>query len=495
MLENREPCRILEDGLGHLRILVVGDLILDQTFMGTVERISPEAPIPVVKIESMTNGLGGACNVTHNLSRLGCKTMVAGVTGADHDARLLKTMLEEKGIETGFLVELERPTTKKIRVVSARQQMLRMDFEKTTPISSCEEKQVMLKIEAALAEGVDAVVLSDYGKGVCTSGLCRGVIGLCRARELPVIVDPKGTDWSRYAGCTLVTPNMKELGQAAHRIVPNEDRAVEQAARELRERFCLEDILVTRSDLGISLLSAGGVLVERAQAREVYDVSGAGDTIVAVMAAFISAGATLEDAARTANRAAGFVVAKAGTYAIGKEELLREMREAGPSATLGKIKTLEEAASIVTGWKAEGKKVVFTNGCFDILHAGHLYCLERAKDLGDRLVVGLNSDTSIRLLKGAGRPVNRQDFRTMLLAALSPVDLVVVFEEETPLDVIKALRPDYIVKGGDYKLEEIVGAREIASWGGEVVIIQRIAGLSSTGILQSTRPQVEKPSA
>lgn len=482
---NRSPYEMLEAGLGHIRILVVGDLILDQTVTGSVGRISPEAPIPVVKVESRSNGLGGAGNVAHNLSRLGCRVTMAGVIGMDQDAHLLREMLEEKRIGSDLLVEVERISTKKVRVVSARQQMLRMDFEKTDPLAPCEEKAVFGKIEGEIEKGIDTVVISDYGKGVCTAGLCRSLITLCRDRRIPVVVDPKGSDWGRYSGCTLITPNLKELGEAAQRVVPNEDDEVEKAARELRERFGLENILVTRSDRGMSLVPCREVFHEPAQAREVFDVSGAGDTVVAVLAAFISVGASLEDAARTANRAAGFVVGKAGTYAIGKFELMQELKLGPSSPSFSKVVPLGDAVRTVAAWKAEDKRVVFTNGCFDILHAGHVYCLERARSLGDRLVVGLNSDSSVRLLKGPNRPINAENFRAMLLAALSPVDLVVIFEEETPLALISALEPDFLVKGGDYEPNEVIGAAETASWGGKVVIVPRFEGLSTTGILGS----------
>lgn len=477
--------KILDEGLPRVKVLVVGDLILDESYFGSVERISPEAPIPVVRIDSRSDGLGGSGNVANNLSRLGCGVAVAGTVGMDAESDRLRGMLEEAGIDTASIVDVERVTTRKVRVVSARQQILRMDFETTAPLCRPEEERIVAGIERQVAAGIDAVVLSDYGKGVCTPGLCRAVTGLCRSRNIPLIVDPKGADWDRYTGCTLVTPNLKELGEAAQRAVPNVDEEVEKSARELMGRFGLENILVTRSEQGMSLVFREGVSHEPARAREVFDVSGAGDTVVAVVAAFLSAGASLEDAAGAANLAAGFVVGKAGTYAIGKSELSRELMSDTFPFSISKVRSREETLRTVEGWKAEGKRIVFTNGCFDILHAGHLHCLESARKLGDRLVVGLNSDTSVRLLKGAGRPVNRQELRAALLAALAPVDLVVVFEEETPLSLIQALKPDCIVKGGDYEAEGVVGAGEIVSWGGKVVIIPTFEDLSTTKILGS----------
>lgn len=481
----RVPLEILEAGLSGFRVLVVGDLILDQTFSGSVKRISPEAPIPVVKVENGTYGLGGSGNVANNLSRLGCRVAVAGILGKDEDSCLLREMLSAEGVECGALVGTERPLTKKVRVVSARQQMLRMDFEKTDPIEPWEEKELVAQILDCLRQGIDAVILSDYGKGVCTAGLCRPLVSLCRNRKIPVIVDPKGTDWERYRGCTLVTPNLKELGEAVHRVIPNEDDEVEKAAKESMERFGLENILVTRSDKGMSLFAGKEAFHEKAQAREVFDVSGAGDTVVAVMAAFLSGGASLREAACAANRAAGFVVGKTGTYAIRRDELLQELRQGPLTAYLSKVLPLSQALSRVKSWKEDGKRVVFTNGCFDILHAGHVYCLEKAKSLGDRLVVALNTDASIRRLKGPERPVNSENFRAMLLAALSPVDLVVLFEEDTPLGLIQAIKPDFLVKGGDYRPEDVVGAEESVSWGGRVVTVPIFENLSTTRILKS----------
>lgn len=485
MSGRKNPLEILEEGLDGVRILVVGDLMLDQTLSGSVGRISPEAPIPVLKAETRKDGLGGAGNVANNLSRLGCRVALIGVIGKDPEASLLIGLLEREGIESRILVTKQRCTTRKMRVVSARQQMLRMDFETTDPVDDSTENELIRRIMTALDEGPDAVILSDYGKGVCTPRLCRTLLDGCRERKVPVLVDPKGADWERYRGCTLITPNLNELCLAARRTIPNEDRDVEQAARELMNCFELDRILVTRSDRGMSLFSGESALHEKTVAREVFDVSGAGDTVVAVVTAFLAAGASLEEAVRAANRAAGFVVGKAGTYAISRQDLLMELHQGARSASLSKVVPLDRARSLVEAWKSGGQRIVFTNGCFDILHAGHLFCLEKAKSLGDRLIVGLNSDASVRKLKGPGRPVNPESFRAMLLAALFPVDLVVLFEEETPLKLIEALKPDCLVKGGDYRPEEVVGSETVASWGGEVVIVPRIEGLSTTAILQS----------
>lgn len=476
------PRDILRAGLQNVKVLVVGDLILDRTYRGAVERISPEAPIPVVHVTSSSNGLGGAGNVANNLSRLGCGVVLAASLGRDPEGFMLKELLEEKGINAGCLLETARVTTTKTRVISARQQMLRLDFEETNALETKEEERFLAKVEEETEKGVGAVVLSDYGKGVCTPGICRKVIDLCREAGIPVIVDPKGPDWERYQGAWMVTPNLNELGQALGETVPNEDGAVEEAGLRLKNRWDLAHLLVTRSDKGMTLFSEEAVLHEPALAREVFDVSGAGDTVVAVTAAFVSAGAAVADSIRAANRAAGFVVGKAGTYAIGAEELLAELD--GTSRTASRIQNLEEAVEIVRRWKQEGRKVVFTNGCFDILHAGHVHCLERAKSFGDRLVVGLNSDESVRRLKGKNRPVMNQNDRARILGALECVDLVVIFDEDTPLELIRAVKPAVLVKGGDYRPEDVVGREVVEEYGGRVEIVSVMDGKSTTGILR-----------
>ena len=476
------PRDILRTGLQNVKVLVLGDLILDRTYKGAVERISPEAPIPVVHVTSSTNGLGGAGNVAHNLSRLGCSVVLAASVGKDPEGFMLKELLGKNGINAGCLFETAKVTTTKTRVISARQQMLRLDFEENDALEAKEEEALLARAEEEIEKGVGAVVISDYGKGVCTPGVCRKVTDLCKSAKIPVIVDPKGPDWERYRGAWMVTPNLNELGQALGETVPNEDGAVEAAGLRLKNRWGLAHLLVTRSDKGMTLFFEEGILHEPALAREVFDVSGAGDTVVAVTAAFVSAGAAVADSIRAANRAAGFVVGKAGTYAIGAEELLAELD--GTSRTSSKIQNLEEAAEIIRRWRREGRKVVFTNGCFDILHAGHVHCLERAKSFGDRLVVGLNSDDSVRRLKGKKRPVMNQSDRAAILSALECVDLVVAFDEDTPLELIRALKPAVLVKGGDYSPQDVVGRDMVEEWGGRVEIVPVLDGKSTTGILR-----------
>lgn len=478
---------LLRKGFGSSRILVVGDPILDQTYEGTTGRISPEAPIPVVRIRSSRFGLGGACNVAHNLARLGCPVELTAVVGDDEEGTRLANMVAEKGIGNGLISSAERFTTKKVRVVSARQQMLRLDFEYEGPLVPEEEKKLLNRITDPSLERFDAVVISDYGKGVCTCGVCQDVIRKCRDRGIPLMVDPKGAEWDKYKGAYMVTPNLKELGEAWGREIPNVDGNIELAARDLMNRFDIRGVLVTRSEKGLSLVLPDSAFHEPARALDVFDVTGAGDTVVAVLAAFISAGASLRDAAQMANLAAGFVVGKVGTYAIGRGELLDVIGGVQPPDFSVKIKGAGDAVLIVEEWKKRGMKVVFTNGCFDILHAGHVHCLEKAKEHGDRLVVGLNSDLSVKMNKGSGRPLNSQELRARVLSALAVVDMVVIFEEKTPFSLICALKPDVLAKGWDYREEDIVGAPEVASWNGKVVRVPLIDGLGTTTLLEKLK--------
>ncbi|MCX7828544.1 MAG: D-glycero-beta-D-manno-heptose 1-phosphate adenylyltransferase [Thermanaerothrix sp.] len=470
------------------RVFVIGDMMLDRVIRGEVERISPEAPVPVVRYRDEEFLLGGACNVAHNMARLGCLVTVLGLLGKDPHGDELLRILGEKGIGfAGF--RGARPTTTKTRVVASRHQLLRVDREEARWLSEAEEKGLLDALEGeVLREAPSVVVLSDYAKGVCSPGLCQKVISRFSSLGVPVLVDPKGSDWERYRGAFMVTPNLRELGMALGKALPNEDMAAEAAARELMERFDLKHVMVTRSEMGLSLFGGGITLHERSCAREVYDVTGAGDTVVAVFAALLGAGAEVSRGAHWANRAAGYVVGKEGTYAIGAAELLSLSHGAEDSKL---VESFEEAAAVVEKWRKSGETVVFTNGCFDILHLGHVRCLRAAKAMGDRLVVGLNSDDSVRRLKGSERPLNPQWMRGEVLASLEAVDLVVIFHQDTPLELIKALRPHVLVKGGDYREDQIVGAREVRSWGGRVEVVPLLEGVSTTGIIGKARGDVD----
>ncbi|EHM09310.1 D-heptose-1-phosphate adenylyltransferase [Thermanaerovibrio velox DSM 12556] len=466
------------------RVFVIGDMMLDRVIRGDVERVSPEAPVPVLRHRWEEAIPGGACNVAHNMARLGCQAVMFGLLGQDPQGDELLGLLDHKGIRFSG-VRCGRPTTTKTRVVAQRHQLLRVDREESRPLSPKEEADLLKAVEVEAAMGCPSVVvLSDYAKGVCSPGLCGKVISLFSSLGVPVLVDPKGIDWGRYRGASLITPNLKELGMALGRPVPNDDSAVEAAAKELMERFGLDMVMVTRSEMGLSLFGGPVPLHERSSAREVYDVTGAGDTVVAVLASLLAAGADMAVAAHWANRAAGYVVGKEGTYAIGAEELLSLADGLADKLVLD---SFAEAAGVVERWRRSGDTVVFTNGCFDVLHPGHVRCLRAARSMGDRLVVGLNSDDSVRRLKGPGRPLNNHWMRAEVLAALDSVDLVVIFDQDTPLELIKELRPHVLVKGGDYREDQIVGASEVREWGGRVAVVPLLEGLSTTGIIERAR--------
>lgn len=465
------------------RVFVVGDMMLDRVVRGSVDRISPEAPVPVVRYQEEESLPGGACNVAHNLVRLGCAVQIFGMVGDDPQGEDLLGMLAHKGIDFRGILG-DRPTTTKTRVVANRHQLLRIDREEVRWLSEDEEGRLWGALEGSLAQGRPSVlVLSDYGKGVCSKELCARIISRFASLSVPVLVDPKGNQWDKYRGAFLVTPNLKELGMVIGQGIPNSDDAVEAAARQVRERFQLGYVMVTRSEMGLSLVGEDLVMHERSSAREVYDVTGAGDTVVAVLASLIGAGVDLPQGARWANRAAGYVVGREGTYAIGVQELLSLLAPEAKTA----LASWEDAAAVAEAWRSEGKVVVFTNGCFDVLHPGHVRCLRAAKAMGDKLVVGLNSDRSVRGLKGPQRPLNPQWMRAEVLSALEMVDMVVIFDQDTPLELIRAIRPQVLVKGGDYRLEDIVGAPDVMSWGGRVEVVPLLEGVSTTGIIGKAR--------
>lgn len=469
--------------LTTVRALVIGDVMLDRYLEGDVGRISPEAPVPVVRLSREWYRPGGAGNVAASLAGLGCRTLLAGVSGADEELGRLRRALEEAGVESCILVE--RPGTRticKTRVVShGQQQLLRFDQdgEPAEFVAGGEEIRGRL---GELLEAHDVVVLSDYGKGALTPGLVRDAIEGCRARSIPCVVDPKQLDFSVYAGATLLKPNLLEARRAVGRPLADEV-SIRSACAELRSRLGLDHMLITRGADGMTLATVGGDLYHfPAEVREVADVTGAGDTVAAVVAAWLGAGATAAEACRAASVAAGIAVSHPGCYVVRRGELEWAMRGQSP-----KVKSAEEAARWAADQRGSGRRVVFTNGCFDILHAGHLVCLEQARRLGDSLIVGLNSDASVRANKGPERPVVGQDARAALLAGLACVDAVVIFDEPTPLELIRAIRPDVLVKGGDYRIDQIVGADLVQSMGGRVATVPLVPGLSTTSILSAAR--------
>lgn len=473
---------------GGVRILVVGDVMLDHYIAGQVKRISPEAPVPVVSAARRWSVPGGAANVARNLVRLGVDAAVAGVVGHDAAADDLRAALAAEGIADGLAVSAARRTTCKTRVLAQGQQLLRLDEEVSAPLSA-EEAEVLENQVLSLLPGRHAVILSDYAKGVLLESpsgrnLCRVVIEEARRLGIAVLVDPKGSDWRRYEGAQCVTPNAGEFGVACgldSGAALNRARR-EALAGELRSRYGIERLLVTRGPKGMALFSADESPVYcRAAVREVADVSGAGDTAIATLAACVGKGLPWAESMHLANAAAGVAVGKMGTAPVSLAELNEALREQADNPKLFSVQNLIEK---IEEWRRKGETVVFTNGCFDLLHPGHISLIRQSAAQGDHLIVGLNSDASVRRLKGPTRPIQNENSRALLLAALSDVDGIVLFDEDTPLELITALRPDVLVKGSDYTLDAVVGADVVREGGGRVYLARLVDGCSTTGIVR-----------
>ncbi|TIX24630.1 D-glycero-beta-D-manno-heptose-7-phosphate kinase [Mesorhizobium sp.] len=482
-----EPLHRAIARFGQATVLVVGDFILDRFVNGVIERISPEAPIPVLHGRGEASTMGGAGNVVANIVSLGASAVPVSVIGADAAGDNLVRMLRELGADTsGLSQERGRMTSSKSRFSALNQQVLRFDEEDIKPLGAAERADLMRHFRAALTRA-DIVILSDYGKGILLDGVAGDLIAICREAGKPVLVDPKGRDYARYAGATAITPNRKELGEAVGRAVFSDDEIV-GAARGLITAHGFDFVVATRSEKGMSVIGFDEARHIATQAREVFDVSGAGDTVIASFALALAVGADTVMAASIANAAGGVVVGKRGTARLTVEELTGALfRSHGPTAHKDAILDATSAARMVGAWKEEGLSVGFTNGCFDILHAGHVSLLHAARSQCDRLVLGLNSDASVRRLKGAGRPVNDQHDRACVLAALASVDAVVVFEEDTPLALIEALLPDILVKGADYTVGTVVGAEVVQKAGGRVVLVDLVAGKSTTNTIGKLR--------
>lgn len=481
-MNSQSVIELLTEKITHLRIAVIGDVMLDRYAYGEVRRISPEAPVPVTRVKRLTSVLGGAGNVAANLAGLGVQVYVAGMTGEDDHRRVLEKKLRELGVDySGLIASPKRSTITKMRIIGARQQMLRLDFEEPGDLLPDEEQALLQWLRKHLDEGLDGIVLSDYAKGTCSDRFCQMVITQARAAHVPVLVDPKGSDWAKYRGCDLITPNVKEMCEAAGKVVPNVTPALVELAQQARETFDIRYVVVTRSEKGVTLVGKDDVITKAATAQEVFDVSGAGDTVASVLLAAISGKLSLADALELSNKAAGIVVSKVGTYPVHKEELLREiLADSQPESFDYRPMTWDEIARLTRTWQQAGETVVFTNGCFDILHAGHVQYLQQAAQLGNHLIIGVNTDDSVRRLKGQTRPFNHETDRARLLASLRDVDAVALFGEDTPTELIKKIRPDILVKGGDYKKEEVAG-REYAR---TVEILPFKEGYSTTGLVE-----------
>ncbi|HVI51702.1 MAG TPA: D-glycero-beta-D-manno-heptose-7-phosphate kinase [Candidatus Sulfotelmatobacter sp.] len=469
--------------LKNVDVLCVGDVMLDVFVYGEVERISPEAPIPVMRITRDAAMLGGAGNVVRNLVSLGARPHFLSVVGDDHAGNDVTRLLgEHDAVDPVLVVENGRQTTIKTRFVAGTQQLLRADRETSAALSAISRERLLAGAED-LFDKVGVVVLSDYGKGVLTNDVTRALIDGARAAGKPIIVDPKGNDYSIYRGATVVTPNRKELHDAT-KLPVGSDEEVIAAARKLIETCEITHVLATRSQDGMSLISADGSVVHLpAEAREVFDVSGAGDTVVATLAASLAAGLPLALAAKLANVAAGIVVGKVGTAVAYASDLVAALHHSDIAAGETKVLDRTAAADLIERWKRKDLKVGFTNGCFDLLHPGHISLLTQARGACDRLVVGLNSDASVKRLKGESRPVQSEAARATVLASLASVDLVVIFEEDTPYEVISLLKPDVLVKGADYTVDKVVGADLVQGWGGKVFLADLVAGQSTTSTI------------
>ncbi len=474
------------DTFSSIHILVVGDIMLDRYHWGEVRRISPEGPVPVMHVLEKSEVLGGAGNVAANLAGLGCRTTVIGLIGKDTAGRHIQKMLNEKKIEDHLLSDKSKTTITKTRIMAQGQQLIRLDEEDPEPIGPKLSDRLLSAIEEKLTD-YQAVILSDYGKGIFQApDLCRRIIDLCRKKNLPVLVDPKGTDWERYRNATAVTPNTSELKAVAGITTNIDEKEFEKAAKSIEKRFDLDWLLVTRGAKGMCLFGTDDTFLKiQAVAREVFDVSGAGDTVIATATAALATGFSFPEAAEIANSAAGIVVGKLGTQPVTAAELDAALQlDEKKHRSSGGIHTynLDGARIMIKSWRSSGEKVVFTNGCFDLLHPGHINLLHQARFFGDRLVIGLNTDSSIKRLKGDLRPILSEQDRAAILNALDCVDLVVLFDDDTPLALIKNLKPDVLVKGEDYKLEEVVGREFVESYGGEVRLAKLLEGYSTTGL-------------
>jgi D-beta-D-heptose 7-phosphate kinase/D-beta-D-heptose 1-phosphate adenosyltransferase len=488
----------LVQNLGQPRVLVVGDLIMDRYVWGDAERISQEAPVILLRADHREERLGGASSVASMLCALGARVSLAGIVGNDADARRVRQMLGDLAIDhEGVLGDAARPTTVKERYIGRAQhrhpqQLVRVDFEDCSPLNQALENQ-LIHIAAALVRKSDIVLISDYDKGVCTPRVLGEIIAAAQSRGIRTLADPlRGPDYRRYHGCSAITPNRLEAGLASGRTLDTLDE-VHEAARHLQEKLDLEAAIITLDKDGMCLKHRDGRLVDfPTRPRQVYDITGAGDMVLSVLGMALAAGADYEAAIQLANIAGGLEVEKIGVATVTRDELIRDLLHAGlhsdsSAGTCHKIVPLHVAVQQVEQRRRLGQRIVFTNGCFDVLHAGHVQYLQEARAQGDLLVVGLNSDASIRALKGPTRPVQHVAARSLVLSGLQAVDFVIVFDEQTPLSLIEALRPDVLVKGADYSKDAVVGADFVESHGGRVHLAHLHHGFSTTNLINQMR--------
>lgn len=462
--------------------LVIGDVMLDRYLIGNVGRISPEAPVPIVLLNEKNERAGGAANVAANLALLGINTQIIGCVGNDAEGASLKQQISAMDVNINGMISSDyRPTIAKTRILGGHQQMLRLDQESSGVFNSEENAAILLAIETAISLKPSIVVLSDYAKGLLSDTVCQQIIRRCNAQQIPVLVDPKGHNYTKYKGATALTPNKKETAEACETHADDTDLISKAIA--LKNSLNLNFLAVTRGEEGITLIDEETHHIA-ATAQQVFDVSGAGDTVIATLAAGLMHKLSPFESLQLANLAAGIVVGKVGTIPITREELIETLSRRQNSSQVHKVCELTTLMDKVSNWKKAQQKIVFTNGCFDLLHAGHVTYLEAAKKRGDKLILGLNTDRSVTAIKGPTRPVVNEKDRARVLAALESVDAVILFDEDTPLNIINLIKPDVIAKGSDYNADQVVGGKEVESWGGEIALIDLVEGRSTSNIIQ-----------
>lgn len=469
-------------GNKNLHALVIGDIMLDRYLIGKVGRISPEAPVPVVLLSEQNERAGGAANVAANLALLGIKTHIIGCIGNDAEGASLKKLISNIDVDTKTIIQSKhRPTIAKTRILGGHQQMLRLDQESAATFNSEENAQILEMVETEIALKPSIVILSDYAKGLLSETVCQHIINVCKTKSIPVLVDPKGDDYRKYIGATALTPNKKETAEACDTHV--DDVALIDKSITLKNSLNLNFLAVTRGEEGITLVDSETHQIA-ATAQKVFDVSGAGDTVIATLAAGLAYDLSPLESLQLANLAAGVVVGKVGTVPITRNELLEALVIQQGSTQATKVCDLQTLMTKVVSWKNNQQKIVFTNGCFDLLHAGHVTYLEAAKKRGDKLILGLNTDRSVSAIKGPARPVVNEGDRARVLAALESVDAVILFDEDTPLNLINQIKPNVIAKGSDYTADQVVGGNEVKSWGGEIALIDLVEGRSTSNIIK-----------
>jgi D-beta-D-heptose 7-phosphate kinase/D-beta-D-heptose 1-phosphate adenosyltransferase len=468
-------------GLTSGHALDIGDVMLDRYLIGSVGRISPEAPVPIVLLNERNERAGGAANVAANLALLGIKTHIIGCVGDDVEGKSLVKLITDAGIENYCFTSKTRPTIAKTRVVSGHQQMMRLDQESSAAFTAQETDVLQSNIHEALRHAPKIVILSDYAKGLLSEPICQQIVSACKAQNIPILVDPKGRDYSKYAGATALTPNKKETAEACDTNTNDVDLISKASA--LKTDLELQFLAVTRGEEGITLLDESTHHLP-AITKQVFDVSGAGDTVIATLAAGLMNNLSPLEALQLANIAAAVVVGKVGTVPISQHDLSEALTDQQSNEQAHKICDLGQLKTKVEAWKKSKQKIVFTNGCFDLLHAGHVTYLEAAKKRGDKLILGLNTDRSVSAIKGDSRPIVNESDRARVLAALESVDAVILFDEDTPLTLINAIKPNVIAKGSDYTADQVVGGREVQSWGGEIALIDLVEGRSTSNIIK-----------